>query len=79
MELREKAESILDCFLFEDVINNRIPDEYNWAITWEGEEFVLFHYPTEQTFNFRVSIEQGTLTEQDIRRLGEEQEWFEDE
>ena len=76
MELRDEAKDVLDSFLFEDINNNRNPDEDSWSITFMGDEFLLRHWETKQLFNFRVNISQGRLSKDQIKQMGESQEWF---
>lgn len=77
--LHDEAMDVLDSFLFEDVLNNQNFSENEWAITWVGNDYVLFHYATGKIFNFCVSIGPGTLTPEEIRQAGDDQEWFEDD
>jgi len=76
VELRDDAKDTLDSYLFEDVYNNRNPDEDTWAITFMGDEYLMLHRATGQLFNFRVNISQGRLSKDQIKQMGESQEWF---
>lgn len=76
--LRQEALDILDCFLFEEINNNRNPCEDDWAITWVGNDFLLRHYDTGEVFNFRVEISPGTLTPEEIKQAGDDQEWWDE-
>ena len=76
MELRDDAKDTLDSYLFDDVYNNRNPDEDTWDITFMGDEYLMLHRDTGQLFNFRVNISQGRLNKNQIKQMAEDQEWF---
>lgn len=68
--------SILECFLYEEIDNNRIPNEDVWSITWVGDDFILLNTKTNELFNFAVTIVPGTLTVKEIKKAADDQEWF---
>jgi len=76
VELRDDAKDTLDSYLFDDVYNNRNPDEDTWDITFMGDEYLMLHRDTGQLFNFRVNISQGRLNKDQIKQMAEDQEWF---
>lgn len=69
--MNEDAYNALDCFLFEDIINNREPN--GWRITYEGDNYVLMNEDTEELFHFRVTIEPHDW---DSSKAVADQEWF---
>ena len=68
----KEAKSILECFLFEDIINNRIPNEDRWAITYEGDNFVLWDMDNNKLFHFEVKIKEKAW---DSLQARVDQEW----
>jgi hypothetical protein len=68
----EEAKSILNCFLFEEIDNNRVPHEDRWQITWEGNDFVLWDMHNDKLHHFEVKIKPKAW---DSYQAREDQEW----
>lgn len=79
MSQRDEAEEILDDFLYENIWNRNFRAEPEWDITYITPEFILRHRDSGEIYNFRVSIEPGTLTEEEIKEAGDDQEWWEND
>lgn len=68
-----RAKEVLDCFLFEDIVNYTVHNEDEWAVTYEGNNFVVLERATGKLSHFRVKIKSHDW---DSRQAIEDQEWF---
>ena len=72
---REEALEILDCFLFEDIINNRNPYEERSKITYAGDHFAVLDTETGEVHKFKMQFVESDLPEDEWNQVFEDQEW----
>jgi hypothetical protein len=72
---RQEALSYLDCFLFEEVHNNRIPNDDEIDITYVGDHFAVLSRETGEVHKFKVQIVESDLPEEEWNQAFEDQEW----
>ncbi|QGH76339.1 hypothetical protein SEA_DAUBENSKI_29 [Streptomyces phage Daubenski] len=74
---RERAQEILDLFLFEDIYNNRNHHEDTHQITFVGNHFAVREYDTGVIHTFKVEFTPSDLPASDWVTAFEEQGWLE--
>ncbi|QDK02884.1 hypothetical protein KNU71_gp026 [Streptomyces phage Braelyn] len=75
---REKAEEVLDLFLFEDIDNNRNHYEDTHDITWVGNHFAVRERATGIIHTFKVEMVPSDLPANEWIDAFEGQEWLEE-
>ncbi|QJD50775.1 hypothetical protein KNV00_gp025 [Streptomyces phage Bmoc] len=75
---RERAQEILDLFLFEDVYNNINHHESTHDITFVGNHFAVLERSTGIIHTFKVSFEPSDLPANEWIDAFNDQEWLEE-
>ncbi|AIW02529.1 hypothetical protein SEA_EVY_28 [Streptomyces phage Evy] len=75
---REKAEEVLDLFLFEDIDNNRNHYEDTHDITWVGNHFAVRERSTGIIHTFKVEVVPSDLPANEWIDAFNGQEWLEE-